>query len=923
MAEKFDMTKEYELQFFQERKYDRRQCKSCGAWFWTLDSAQETCQDSPCGEYHFIHNPIINKKFTMDEMREHYLDFFEKRGHARVDRYPVVARWRDDVFLVNASIYDFQPHVTSGQVPPPANPLTISQPCIRMTDLDSVGRTGKHTSCFEMMAHHVFNSQDKPIYWKNRTVELCHELLTQTLGVANEAITYKEHPWIGGGNAGPSLEVIVGGLELATLVFMNLKQDRAGGLLLEGKTYSPLPLNVVDTGYGLERFVWMSQGTSTIYESIYPEVVNLLLDAASLDYDPNDAFHKKIMGEYAKLAGKMDLGSQKDMSELTGIIVSELGKRGVEIDASEFNRLIRPVQDIYTVADHTRTIALMLSDGIVPSNVKAGYLVRLVIRRTIRLLEDLKLDIGLKELVAKHMQLFGKIYDTSTVDIVSDMLDLEEEKYAQTLSKGEKMVRDVLKKEGGEMPLDNLIELYDTHGIHYSLIKKIAASMGHEIKIPDNFNTILAEMHETPDEVKAEGGEVEALPVAPTKLLYYEQPNARGCTAKVLYSKEGKVVLDQTMFYPEGGGQPADGGHLEVGGQMVKVKDVQKRGDAIVHLVEGGIGIAEGQEVRCIIDWDVRMSHSRHHSGTHLILGACRRVLGEHIWQSGSQNTEEFSRVDISHYKPISRNEVHEIERIANEAVLADIPIEKTWLDRDEAEKKYGFRLYQGGVPMTKRIRVVNVPGFDVEACGGTHCSKTSEVGMLKIKRVERIQDGVERIVFSAGIHALKHTQETDTILWQTGDILRVPTDQIPATAQRFFEEWKSLKKRVEKLGKFEAMSITDELKDKAFEQYNNRMLICKKVDVDAKTLTQVARDMQSMPTTVCILAAPLSEGFTFIIARSEDLDIDTSAIMKAVMDKVGGGGGGKPDFAQGRGKDLAQIDDAIDFAKELIKQKL
>ncbi len=919
MPEQFDMRREYELDFFKERSYIRKVCKDCGEGFWTLNREQETCQDSPCGEYMFIHNPLIKREYTMDQMREEFLSFFEKRGHKRVARYPVIARWRDDVFLVNASIYDFQPHVTSGQVPPPANPLTISQPCIRMVDLDAVGKTGKHTSCFEMMAHHAFNTQEKQVYWKNRTVELCHELLTSTLGVPKEAITYKEHPWIGGGNAGPSLEVIVGGLELATLVFMNLKEDKAGAISLDGVNYSPLPLNVVDTGYGLERFVWMSRGTSTIYESIYPEVVNLLIDAASLEYDPDNERHKKLMGEYAKLAGIMDIGSHKNITPITDTIIGELKKRGVDIEAAEFTRLMRPVQDMYTVADHTRTIALMLSDGIVPSNVKAGYLARLVIRRTLRLMKDLKIDIGLAELVNRHMKLSAAIYDTSTMDVISDMLALEIERYDSTLSKGEKLVRDALEREKGEMPIEKLIELYDTHGIHTSLIRKISRNMGYDVKIPDNFNTILAEMHEKPDEARV-ADEQDKLPVADTKRLYYETGLAKECDAVVVHSKEGKIILDQTLFYPESGGQPCDLGEIYAQGKTFKVSDVQKSGEAIIHMIDGDI--PAGEKVHCRIDWERRMAHSRHHSATHLILGACRQVLGQHIWQSGSQNTDRLSRVDISHYKPITRGEIHRIERIANEAVLRDIPIEKEWLDRDEAEKKYGFRLYQGGVPLTKRIRVVSVKDFDVEACGGTHCTRTSELGLVKIRRVERIQDGVERIVFSAGIAALEYTQENDELIWRTSDILRVPPDQIPATAQRFFDEWKNLKKRVEKLGKYEAISIKDELKVTAFEQFQNKMIVCKRVNTDAKTLNQVARDMQKMPTTVAILGTAIAEGFLIIIACSSDMDIDAQEIMKEVMDKVGGGGG-KADFAQGKGNDLSRLDETLDLAKDIVKGKI
>jgi Alanyl-tRNA synthetase len=171
------MENEYQLEYFRSEGLTRNICTSCGKAFWTRDPDRTVCGDAPCEPYQFIGNPIF-RPHTVDEMREAYLSFFEKQGHTRIDRYPVAARWRDDIYLTIASIADFQPFVTSGVVPPPANPLTISQPCIRLNDLDSVGRSGRHLTCFEMMAHHAFNSDEKEVYWKDRTVELCDQLLT-------------------------------------------------------------------------------------------------------------------------------------------------------------------------------------------------------------------------------------------------------------------------------------------------------------------------------------------------------------------------------------------------------------------------------------------------------------------------------------------------------------------------------------------------------------------------------------------------------------------------------------------------------------------------------------------------------------------------------------------------------------------------
>ena len=309
-----DLEKEYFLDYFETEGFFRRECKGCGVFFWTRDESRHKCGESPCEEYSFIGNPGFNKKYTVDEMRERFLSFFEENDHTRIDPYPVAAnRWRDDVLLTQASIYDFQPLVTSGEVPPPANPLAISQPCIRMQDIDNVGRTGRHTIAFEMLAHHAFNVREGgpdelaysgKIYWKDETVRYCDEFLKE-MGAYLHEVVYIEDPWVGGGNAGPAFEVVYRGLELATLVFMSLKLDSEGEYeLKDGQSYSPMQTYIVDTGYGLERWAWVSQGTSTIYEAIYPEMIELLAGDVGIEHTEEE---KKLLNGASRLAGELDL----------------------------------------------------------------------------------------------------------------------------------------------------------------------------------------------------------------------------------------------------------------------------------------------------------------------------------------------------------------------------------------------------------------------------------------------------------------------------------------------------------------------------------------------------------------------------------------------------------------------------------------
>ncbi len=278
MVDKRFSAQEYALPFFKQEGFVRKLCPKCGEHFWTQDAHMETCGESSsdeCGYYSFINNPATSKKFTLSEVREAFLSFFEKNNHTRVKPYPVVARWRNDIYLTHASIIDFQPYVTEGIAPPPANPLVISQPCIRLTDISNTGPTfGRHLTVFEMGGAHAFNLPEKNIYWKDDTVRFHHRFATEVLGIKSEEVVYKEDVWVGGGNAGPDVECIVRGIEVGTLVFMQYK--------VIGDEFVKLPIRTVDTGYGLDRFTWISQGTSSLFQAIYGSMLDKVMSMAGI-----------------------------------------------------------------------------------------------------------------------------------------------------------------------------------------------------------------------------------------------------------------------------------------------------------------------------------------------------------------------------------------------------------------------------------------------------------------------------------------------------------------------------------------------------------------------------------------------------------------------------------------------------------------
>ncbi len=896
MSTSMDMT----TRMFREEGWIRKRCSRCGHYFWTLDPDRKTCGDPPCDEYGFIGKPGIPRRYTLDEMREAFLGFFERYGHGRVKRFPVLPRWRDDVLLVGASIMDFQPWVISGEAEPPANPLTISQPSIRFTDIDNVGITGRHFTIFEMMAHHAFNYPGKPIYWMDETVELAFEFFTKDLGMKPEEITFKENPWAGGGNAGPAFEVLYRGLEVATLVFMQYKKAPKGAdpsqvVEIKGDHYVPMETKVVDTGYGLERLVWMSYGTPTAYDAVLSYVVEPLKRMAGIE-----KIDERILMENSRLAGMFDIEDMGDLRYLREQVAERVG-----ITVEELEKVVRPYELAYAIADHTKALTFMLADGVIPSNVKAGYLARLLIRKSIRHLRELDLEVPLAEIVAMHVKELSRTFPEfeEMEGVILDMINVEEKRYAETLKRGSDLVRREiarLKKRGiNELPLDRLILFYESHGLTPEIVAKVARGEGIKVEVPDNFYTLIVKGAEK-DKKKTAGEYVVDFELfkdlLDTRTLYYEDPFMREFDAEVLKVMDGWVVLDRTAFYPEGGGQPCDTGVLTVDGEEVRVTDVQKVGRVILHRIERPELFKPGARVHGRLDWGRRIQHMRHHTGTHVLMGALVRVLGKHVWQAGSQLHRDWARLDVSHYKRISEEELGKIERLANRVVMENRKVTWEWLPRTEAEQRYGFRLYQGGVVPGRVIRVLKIEDWDVQACGGTHLPNTGLVGPIKILRTERIQDGVERIIFAAGEAAIDWMQKTEGLLKKTAEVFRVPPEKVPETAERFFNEWKEARKEVEKLRKDLAKLLVYELEGKV-EKVGDVEFIGAVIEGTMNDLREAANRLRKDKRVVVLI----SGRGQFVVAVGDDLDLKAGELARAITGVAGGGGGGRKELAQGR----------------------
>ncbi len=941
-----------DLAVFHDNGYIRKQCRVTNLWFWTADHERETCGDTSEDEYTFIGSPLISGfsmrgKELKDAMREAFLRFFEEREHTRIDPYPILARWRDDIHLTIASIADFQPHVTSGMVEPPANPLTISQPCIRLTDVDAVGRSGRHLTTFEMMAHHVFNRPDegRMFYWMEECVKYCHEMFTETFGIDAKEITYVENPWCGGGNAGPAVEVIVGGLELATLVFMNLEEDENGDIEIKGDKYREMPLQIIDTGYGLERFCWAAAGTPTIYEAIYPETVSWLKDLAGFDGITEqwpELNLDKILGEMSRLNGIMNIEAGVDGDELRSTFIAKLGERGISITQQQFIAITDPLARIYAIPDHLHALCNMLGDGLVPSNAKAGYLARMLARRTLRMRDELGIEVSLAELALHHVDVnLGGKNMKQTQDGIATILNLEEEKYVEMLRKGEQVIKTMLSnvdKNANEIEDELLFSLNDSHGIAPEMAISLAHRSGWEsMTLRTGFTAELAERHAkmAKDAAKEVNKSelvtgLENLPS--TNSLYYDDVYQFEFDASVLFCGEIKgddlpegathaIVLDRTCFYPEGGGQEADFGTLSTDSIHCRVLDTRKIGEHIVHLTDSSL--SNGDVVHGCIDWNRRKQLMDHHTSVHIVGGAARKILGPHIYQAGANKSVDSARLDITHYNRLSRTDLDDIEKMANQVIVQVHKTEKSILNRKDADRKHGFDLYQGGAPKGDTIRVLRISDHDVQACGGTHHDELGQIGSIRIVRSTAVQDGVERLHIVAGQAALDFAREQDVLLRQTGDVFGVNINDVPRTAERFFGEWKEQRKRIEQLEAEIVRLRTSGGDDSSFSKDGVRIVIMES-DGGLKNMSKMLKELtldESKPT-LAILGSKEGGGKLMVATTENSIASErynSVEILQSIIPHISGGGGGRPTFAQGGGSKPEGLQDSFDAAKSLL----
>lgn len=775
-----DWQKYYKLEFLVESGFVRRVCKKCGKGFWTLDETRDTCPDQPCQYYDFLGNPPTFKKFDYAEAWKHIENFFVRRGHTSIRRYPVVCRWFPTLYFNNASIVNFY-RTEDGNVvfDFPANPLIVPQFCLRFNDLPNIGVTGRHYSCFVMVGQHsLYNPKNKANlgYWKDRCAELDFELM-KSFGVKPEEIIFVEDVWLGPGAFGSTLEYFVRGLEVGNEVFTEFLITESGSKEMDEK--------VIDMGAGLERFAWLSHGTPTSYDVVFKPVLEKLKKEVAVEYD------EKLFLEYSRLAGALNFDEVESIEKMESTVARKLG-----ISAAELEKKIAPIQALYAICDHTRALAFAIADGALPSNVAGGYNLRVILRRALGFVDKFGWKIDLPTVCELHVKQLKELAPelSEHTDEIRKILDVEEHRYRETKERTRKIVERIV-SSGEKVDEEKMTKLYDSDGITPEML----AESGLDVKIPADFYVKITERHMSQKkEEEARPFDFTGLPK--TKILYYDEPEVLEFDAKVVKIFEGnKIVLDQTSFYATSGGQLYDSGTIN----GIEVTDVNKYGDVIVHTLKSNDGLKEGASVKCTIDGNRRKILRQHHTGNHIINLSARNILGSHVWQHSALKDVDKAKIEITHYDALSDEETKKIEDYANTVVKKNIPVKIEMLQRGDAEQKYGFRIYQGsqGVP-SREVRIVSIGDLDHAACGGLHCRSTGDVGFITILHTKRVQDGVVRVEYVCGDVALKRLEEKERLLKETAGALGVVESKVPEAVKELFEEWKEKRKLLKKMNK-------------------------------------------------------------------------------------------------------------------------
>lgn len=862
------------------------------------------------------------------EIRRRFFDYFVKEGHTLVDSSPLVPGNDPTLLFTNAGMVQFK-DVFLGKDKRPYSRAVTSQRCVRAggkhNDLENVGYTARHHTFFEMLGNFSFGD-----YFKRDAIRFAWTFLTEELGLPKERLWVtvyheddeaadiwineigvpadrlsrldeKDNFWMMGdtGPCGPCSEVfydhgpeVPGGppgspdddldryIEIWNLVFMQYDQ-------LDDGSRVPLPNPSIDTGMGLERLAAVLQHVHSNYEI--------------------DLFQNLIKA-----------------------VMAETGCNDVE------NRSLR------VIADHIRSCAFLIVDGVLPSNEGRGYVLRRIMRRAIR--HGYKLgqeDTFFYKLVDALVDEMGEAYPelANLKDHVKKVILLEEEQFARTLDNGMQVLEDgIAGLDSNTLPGELVFRLYDTYGFPADLTADVARERNLEIDLEGFEEHMEAQRERARSASKFRmGKDVDLGLEGQTEFLGYDALVADGEVIALLKGEErvdslnpgdsGIVILDRTPFYAESGGQVGDHGTLQNDAANLTVDDCTKLQGHHLHQVRVQTGTVKvGDRLTATVAREERENTMRHHSATHLLHAALREILGEHVQQKGSLVTYDKLRFDFSHLEAVTAEELRAIENRVNEQILANTPVTTELMDIDSAKAKGAMALFGEKYDSEVRVLSMGKDGFSIELCGGTHVNRTGDIGLLRIVAEGGIASGVRRIEAVAGPYALAAVHQQDDRLAKVAGLFKCAPEQLLDRAQQAQQRTRELEKTVEQLKAKLASSAGSDLAANAQTVNGVKVLAAELEGADAKTLRTTMDQLKDKLQSAVIVLAAVNDGKVQLAAgvtKDQTAKVKAGELVNFVAGQVGGKGGGKPDMAMAGGSEPGKLGEALASVQGWAEDKL
>lgn len=868
-----------------------------------------------------------------DDIRQKFLDFFKAHGHTIVKSDSLVPKADPTLLFTSAGMVQFKDYFL-GKIKKEFTRAASCQKCLRTSDIEKVGRTGRHHTFFEMLGNFSFGD-----YFKEEAISWAWEFVTEHLKINTERLwitVYTEDDeayliwrekiglpherivrlgdetnfWKMGdvGPCGPCSEIIYDQgdkagcgkaecnilcdcdryIELWNLVFTQFDRQPDGSL-------KPLPSKNIDTGMGLERAVAIVQGKLSDFETeLFSPIIDYICEFTALKYG-ND--------------------TQKDV----------------------YFRII---------ADHIRAITFLISEGILPTNEGRGYILRRLIRRAYRHGRLLNINNPfLYRLAGVVVDLMHSTYPElkPQIQYISSVILSEERRFESTLDTGLFLLSEWIEKlknqERKEIPGDIVFKLYDTYGFPLELTAEIAAENGltidqegytrlletQQAKARAAWQSMAVEIPLVFKEIEAEFGDTEFLGYKKSKVnakvLALVKDEKR--VEKSFANEEIIIVTDRTVFYAEAGGQVGDTGWIinSKGFKAEVVSTKKYAGNSILHyckIKEGTIKV--GDRVTLSIDIEKRLATARNHTATHLLQASLRQVLGMHVRQAGSLVEPARLRFDFTHFQPLSQQELDKVEELVNEKILLNLPVKTYYTSLEEAQAKGAIALFDE--KYGDKVRVVQIDDFSMELCGGTHLSNTGEIGLFIITSSTAVGAGVRRIEAVTGKYAYKYIKEWKNLLERSAEDLKCDFSQIPARIQRLIQDNRRLEKEIERVKIEGAFFSLDDLISKAIKKDDVNLIVQKIPNSTRSTLLSIADRLRIQLKKSVVVLSSVTEGkVNIVVLVTEDLTdrIHAGNLAQKIASLVNGSGGGRADLGQGGGRDVARLDEALAAVSNLV----